>query len=97
MVMRKSMLGLTAQSIRRCSWQRCLTSSQPALPVSTSSGRTAGPIASRFQGGIEAAAEVAGAIDTTAYTDRQHGRRSQGGGGPSSMESAGFGVYIAAS
>ena len=65
--------GLTAQSIGRRSWQRCPTSSQPALPVSTSSGRTAGPIASQCQGGIEAAAEVAGAIDRTAHTNPRHG------------------------
>ena len=54
------------------------------VAVSTSSGRTAGPIASNCQGGIEAAAEVAGAIDMTAHTDRQQGRsgrRSHGEGG----------------
>ena len=43
--------------------------------------KNSGPIASHCQGGIEAAAEVAGAIDTTAHTDRQHGRRSQSGRG----------------
>ena len=58
---------------RRRSWQTCLTSSRPALPVSTSSGRTARPIASHCHGGIEAAAEVAGAIDRTAHTNPRYG------------------------
>jgi hypothetical protein len=52
--------------MRKNFWQRCLTSSQPVLPASTSSGRTTAVIEGQHRAGVEAAPAVAGVIDTTA-------------------------------